>query len=68
MKLKKNTPTNYYHNTFSIVSFCGGISEYCDCKNGNVYPLAKGYTLLENDDYQFLEKYLDATKANLFFC
>lgn len=36
-------------------------------KNGKVYPLAKGCTLLEDDDYQFLEKYLDATKANLFF-
>jgi putative ATP-dependent endonuclease of OLD family len=36
-------------------------------KNGNMYPLAKGYTKLEDDDYRFLEKYLDATKANLFF-
>lgn len=36
-------------------------------KNGNVYPLAKGCTMLEDDDYRFLEKYLDATKANLFF-
>ena len=36
-------------------------------KDGKVYPLAKGFTLLEDNDYQFLEKYLDATKANLFF-
>ena len=36
-------------------------------KEGKVYPLAKEYTLLETDDYKFLEKYLDATKANLFF-
>ncbi|PRR76607.1 ATP-dependent nuclease [Clostridium thermopalmarium] len=36
-------------------------------KEGNVYPLADKYTQLENDDYKFLEKYLDATKANLFF-
>lgn len=36
-------------------------------KSGNVYPLAKGCTMLKNDDYSFLEKYLDATKANLFF-
>jgi putative ATP-dependent endonuclease of the OLD family len=36
-------------------------------KNGNVYPLAKGCTMLKNEDYRFLEKYLDATKANLFF-
>lgn len=36
-------------------------------KNGDVYPLAQGHTLLKSDDYLFLEKYLDATKANLFF-
>jgi len=36
-------------------------------KSGNVYPLAYKYTMLESDDYVFLEKYLDATKANLFF-
>lgn len=36
-------------------------------KAGNVYPLSEEYTLLEDDDYVFLEKYLDATKANLFF-
>mgnify|MGYP002409810035 CR=1 FL=1 len=36
-------------------------------KGGKVYPLAEGDTLLEKSDYGFLEKYLDATKANLFF-
>lgn len=32
-----------------------------------VYPLAKGRTKLESDDYDFLRRFLDATKANLFF-
>lgn len=36
-------------------------------KSGISYPLAKGYTRLDNEDYTFLEKYIDATKANLFF-
>lgn len=31
------------------------------------YPLAKGQTKLSNDDYAFLRRFLDATKANLFF-
>ena len=31
------------------------------------YSLAKGQTLLSDDDYVFLSRYLDATKANLFF-
>ncbi len=36
-------------------------------KTGNVYPLAEHHTMLARDDYVFLEKYLDATKANFFF-
>lgn len=36
-------------------------------KTGKAYPLAKGCTKLCHSDYKFLERYLDATKANLFF-
>jgi len=31
------------------------------------FSLSKGQTLLDGDDYLYLERYLDATKANLFF-
>jgi putative ATP-dependent endonuclease of OLD family len=31
------------------------------------YPLTKGQTKLEEEDYAFLRRFLDATKANLFF-
>jgi len=31
------------------------------------YPLGKGHTKLVDDDYAFLRRFLDATKANLFF-
>lgn len=31
------------------------------------YPMSKGYTNLDDDDYEYLQRYLDATKANLFF-
>ncbi|RVE91040.1 DUF2813 domain-containing protein [Sinorhizobium meliloti] len=34
---------------------------------GGAFPLRKGCTELANDDYGFLEKFLDVTKANLFF-
>lgn len=37
------------------------------CKNEKVYPLGKEYTQLDEEDYEFLEMFLDATKANLFF-
>lgn len=36
-------------------------------KDGQAFSMSKGLTLLGVDDYTFLEKYLDATKANLFF-
>ena len=37
------------------------------CENNNAFPLGREYTKLDNDDYIFLEKFLDTTKANLFF-
>lgn len=36
-------------------------------KAGNTFSLSPEFTKLDKDDYLFLEKYLDATKANLFF-
>lgn len=37
------------------------------CKDGNAYSLRKGETELSNGDYEFLRRFLDNTKANLFF-
>lgn len=37
------------------------------CNNVNAFPLGVEYTKLEDGDYTFLERFLDATKANLFF-
>jgi len=34
---------------------------------GKVFPLAEGNTKLHYGDYRFLERFLDSTKANLFF-
>jgi putative ATP-dependent endonuclease of OLD family len=36
-------------------------------KNGNAYPMGYKYTKLDKGDYYFLERFLDSTKANLFF-
>lgn len=36
-------------------------------EGGHVYPLAAGQTKLGTSDYRFLERFLDVTKANLFF-
>ncbi|MBA6417599.1 AAA family ATPase [Colwellia sp. 6M3] len=37
------------------------------CHNKNAYPLNNKCTLLAPDDYKHLERFLDTTKANLFF-
>jgi putative ATP-dependent endonuclease of OLD family len=38
------------------------------CCGNNAFPLGKEYTMLEQKkDYPFLERFLDVTKANLFF-
>lgn len=37
------------------------------CNNSNAFPMGDTYTKLGKDDYKFLEKFLDTTKANLFF-
>lgn len=35
--------------------------------NKQAYPMKKGCTKLDKSDYEFLERFLDATKANMFF-
>lgn len=36
-------------------------------EGGRAFPLCKGATKLSASDYRFLERFLDVTKANLFF-
>jgi len=37
------------------------------CNNANAFPMGAAYTKLGEENYKFLEKFLDTTKANLFF-
>jgi putative ATP-dependent endonuclease of the OLD family len=37
------------------------------CNNNNAFNMGQTYTNLDSTDYSFLEKFLDTTKANLFF-
>lgn len=37
------------------------------CQDKYTYPMGSDYTMLEKGDYAFLERFLDVTKANLFF-
>jgi putative ATP-dependent endonuclease of OLD family len=36
-------------------------------QSGSAFPLSEEHTKLDKSDYQFLERFLDVTKANLFF-
>lgn len=36
-------------------------------RGGKAYPMGHDHTKLDASDYRFLERFLDATKANLFF-
>jgi len=37
------------------------------CKDGKVFPMGPDFTELDPKNYEFLQRFLDATKANLFF-
>jgi len=37
------------------------------CQAGKAFPMGKDFTMLAGPDYKFLERFLDVTKANLFF-
>ncbi|HWW06574.1 ATP-dependent nuclease, partial [Collimonas sp.] len=37
------------------------------CSGNNAFPMSSVYTELDEDDYVFLQRFLDVTKANLFF-
>ena len=43
------------------------LSSLIVCNENHVFPMGAIYTNLEPTDYRFLERFLDATKANLFF-
>lgn len=36
-------------------------------QNRKAFPMGESYTMLDKSDYNYLERYLDATKSNLFF-
>jgi len=55
--------TTHSNNLASKVS----INKIILCKGGCAYSLHHDYTKLEIGDYEFLRRFLDATKANLFF-
>ncbi|WP_271852610.1 ATP-dependent nuclease [Planococcus maritimus] len=60
-------------NQFILTSHSTNLVSSIDPKNiilvhkNSAYPLSENYTMLEEQDYNFLERFLDSTKSNLFF-
>lgn len=55
--------TTHSSNLASAIS----LDNLVTIKGGRAYALGEGWTRLEKSDYRFLERFLDVTKANLFF-
>lgn len=67
-RMVEDTNTQIIMTTHSpLVSSVINLENIIMLQNSTAYSLASDYTLLEEDDYEFLERFLDATKANLFF-
>ncbi|HLP37010.1 AAA family ATPase [Lacibacter sp.] len=43
------------------------LSHLIFCQADRAFPMGEEFTLLESTDYKYLERFLDVTKANLFF-
>lgn len=66
--LKENSEAQYILTTHSpTLAASVSIKHLNVIYNNNAYSMNLGHTHLEEEDYQFLDRFLDATKANLFF-
>jgi len=66
--LQSNTPGQLILTTHSTtLASCLKLESLIICKDGKAFPMGPEYTNLERKHYDYLERFLDATKANLFF-
>jgi len=55
--------TTHSANLSSVIS----LDNLVMLRKGRAFPMGRGHTKLQTSDYRFLERFLDVTKANLFF-
>lgn len=66
--LEENIKSQTILTTHSItLASIANLNSLILCRNNSAYSLNKKYTRLSSGDYEFLERFLDSTKANLFF-
>ena len=59
--------TTHSPNLASKIKINNNDTSLIICKDTNIYPLTKGMTKLNENDYIYLQNFLDVTKSNLFF-
>jgi putative ATP-dependent endonuclease of OLD family len=72
MRSLENEANNLHHQIIltthsTLLASVATLKNIVIIKDGESFPMGPLYTNLSPDDYQYLEKYLDATKSNLFF-
>ncbi|MGI8281737.1 ATP-dependent nuclease [Bacillus mycoides] len=71
--LEEELERTKYQNQFILTSHSSNLVASIDPKNiilihnKIAYPLREEFTRLDNNDFAFLERFLDSTKSNLFF-
>ena len=66
--LEENIKSQTILTTHSItLASIANLNSLILCRNNSAYSLNNKYTRLSSGDYEFLERFLDSTKANLFF-
>lgn len=66
--LEENIKSQTILTTHSItLASIANLNSLIICRNNNAFSLNNKYTRLSSGDYEFLERFLDSTKANLFF-
>ncbi|GAA0855277.1 hypothetical protein GCM10008916_00770 [Clostridium nitritogenes] len=66
--LEENIKSQTILTTHSItLASIANLNSLILCRNNSAYSLNNKYTRLSTGDYEFLERFLDSTKANLFF-
>ncbi|CEP97536.1 SMC domain-containing protein [[Clostridium] sordellii] len=66
--LEENIKSQTILTTHSItLASIANLNSLILCRNNSSYSLNNKYTRLSSGDYEFLERFLDSTKANLFF-
>ena len=59
--------TTHSPNITSKIKMGNDVNNILICNSNSVFPMGNEYTMLDKNDYKYLDTFLDVTKSNLFF-